>query len=253
MSCWTTSREWSSSSRLELKMDSLRNCSRNASRFLSLSNCWHVLSKSCGNGLKFTYNEYCTTPNKILAIWLVKSARRRVKKFWMSHAPGMRHPPWLSHASDVITINVTITALRIIVDLRDLLAHRNCFVNEIRVTLWSHARWLYLATEGENKICPARTAKVKSSWTVFAFLCSRPHSNSRLYNQIRKHSRCRTKQIFHLRAVQWQGLRIQWKIVTHCSTQLRFVEQCVAIFHLMRNPWPSHGSAWNICLLYSTK
>ena len=117
-------------------------------------------------------NAYCTTPNKILAIWLVKSARRRVKKCWMSHAPGMRHPPWLSHASDVITINVTITALRIIVDLRDLLAHRNGFVNEIRVTLWSHARWLYLATEGENTICPARTAKVKSSWTVFAFLCS---------------------------------------------------------------------------------
>ena len=52
-----------------------------------------------------------------------------------------------------------------------------------------------------------------------------------------------------LRAVQWQGFRIRWKIATHCSTQLRFVEQCVAIFHLMRNPWPSHGSAWNICIL----
>ena len=48
--------------------------------------------------------------------------------------------------------DVTITALRISVDLRDLLAHRNCFVNEIRVTLWSRARWLYLAKRGENEI-----------------------------------------------------------------------------------------------------
>ena len=46
--------------------------------------------------------------------------------------------------------DVTITALRISVDLRDLLAHRNCFVNEIRVTLWSCARWLYLAKTGEK-------------------------------------------------------------------------------------------------------
>ena len=45
--------------------------------------------------------------------------------------------------------DVTITALHISVDLRDLLAHRNCFVNEIRVTLWSRARWLYLAKRGK--------------------------------------------------------------------------------------------------------
>ena len=44
---------------------------------------------------------------------------------------------------------VTITALRISVDLRDLLAHKNCFVNEIRVTLWSCALAIF-SQEGEK-------------------------------------------------------------------------------------------------------
>ena len=52
-----------------------------------------------------------------------------------------------------------------------------------------------------------------------------------------------------LRAVQWQGVSTRWKIAKNCSTQLRFVEQCVAIFHLEQTPVPLHGSSWNICIL----
>ena len=120
-------------------------------------------------------------------------------------------------------------------DLRDLLAHRNCFVNEIRVTLWSHARWLYLATEGGKIKFYSIRGSLRDSYQLPSILLIFEVSY---------------KTNVSLRAVQWQGFRIRWKIATHCSTQLRFVEQCVAIFHLMRNPWPSHGSAWNICILY---
>ena len=57
--------------------------------------------------------------------------------------------------------DVTITALRISVDLRDLLAHRNCFVNEIRVTLWSCALAIF-SQEGENKILLIRGTRFLS-------------------------------------------------------------------------------------------
>ena len=168
----------------------------------------------------------------------------------MSHAPGMRHPPWLSHASDVIlssAYDVTITALRISVDLRDLLAHWNCFVNEIRVTLWSRAGYILrrpIRDIFRKSLSCAYGKSEKQQFGPFLLFFVLPHSNSRLYNQIRKHSRCRTKQMFHLEPCNDRDFAFDER-----SRRIRFVEQCVAIFHLMRNPWPSHGSAWNICLL----
>ena len=118
-------------------------------------------------------------------------------------------------------------------DLRDLLAHRNCFVNEIHVTLWSHARWLATEGGGGEITFYSIRGSLRDSYQLPSILLIFEVSY---------------KTNVSLRAVQWQGFRIRWKIATHCSTQLRFVEQCVAIFHLMRNPWPSHGSAWNICI-----
>ena len=41
--------------------------------------------------------------------------------------------------------------------------------------------------------------------------------------------------------------------ISHSMKDRDALFNCVAIFHLMRNPWPSHGSAWNICLLYNTQ
>ena len=43
-------------------------------------------------------------------------------------------------------------------------------------------------------------------------------------------------QMFHAEPCDGQGFRMRWKIATHCSTKRSWVEQCVAIFHRMRNP-----------------
>ena len=73
---------------------------------------------------------YCTTPRKLVVYAPMGAQPLRSCVPFNDRAVSYHSQQW--H-------DVTITALRISVDLRDLLAHRNCFVNEIRVTLWSCA------------------------------------------------------------------------------------------------------------------
>ena len=40
--------------------------------------------------------------------------------------------------------------------------------------------------------------------------------------------------MFHAEPCDGKGVRMRWKIATHCSTKRSWVEQCVAIFHRMR-------------------
>ena len=59
--------------------------------------------------------------------------------------------------------DVTITALRLSVNLRELLAHRNCFVNEIRVTLWSRALAIFSQEEENYEILLIRGTRFYKS------------------------------------------------------------------------------------------
>ena len=85
-------------------------------------------------------NPYCTTPRKLVVYAPMGAQPLRSCVPFNGRAVSYHSQQW--H-------DVTITALRISVDLRDLLAHRNCFVNEIRVTLWSCALAIF-SQEGEK-------------------------------------------------------------------------------------------------------
>ena len=151
----------------------------------------------------------------------------------MLHAPGMRHPPWLLHA---------------IVSHHNK-RHNNCAAYYCGFARSSRAQKLFCEWNTRYALV-ARALAIFSHWGGKIKFYSIRGSLRDYYQlpSILLIFEVSYKTNVSLRAVQWQGFRIRWKIATHCSTQLRFVEQCVAIFHLMRNPWPSHGSAWNICI-----
>ena len=85
---------------------------------------------------------YCTTPRKLVVYAPMGAQPLRSCVPFNGRAVSYHSQQW--H-------DVTITALRISVDLRDLLAHRNCFVNEIRVTLWSCALAIFSQEGGKIK------------------------------------------------------------------------------------------------------
>ena len=83
---------------------------------------------------------YCTTPRKLVVYAPMEAQPLRSCVPLHGRAVSYHSQQW--H-------DVTITALRLSVDLRELLAHRNYFVNEIRVTLWSRALAIF-SQEGKT-------------------------------------------------------------------------------------------------------
>ena len=122
--------------------------------------------------------------------------------------------------------DVTITALRLSVDLRDLLAHKNCFVNEnTRYALVARALAIF-SQEGE----------IMKIFTHprYEILINRL--------QFRWYSRCCTTEMAN---GFWS---VQWYNISHSVKDWFASLNRTSIVHLMRNLVPLHDQPLAICI-----